>query len=159
MSESLASEQLNFAHIYNEHLSAEPLCWIGSYALRCSASRTRFSRSFRNFRGCCRPILSIFFTSLASNIWSDDAVQPLLYTSWFGTRKNSQWASTKGRSDVRITWHRGHLRFSQQIRCGASVMCCPQVTLEDTFTPPVGIVLSEIVVESNSDASCHPIHR
>ena len=159
MSESLASEQRNFAHIYNEHLSAEPHRWIGSSATRCSASRTHFSRSFRFFRGRCRPIFSIFFSIRARNIRSDDGVQPLLYTFWFGTRKNCRWVSTWGRSDIRITCHRGHLRFSEQIRCGTSVTCCRQIMPEDTFTLHIGTVISETAVESNSNVSRHPIHR
>ena len=88
MSESLASEQQIFAHIYNEHLSAEPHRWRGSSATRCSASRTRFFRSFRIFRGRCGPIFSVFLSIRASNIRSDDGVRPLSYTSWFGTQKN-----------------------------------------------------------------------
>ena len=87
MSESLASEQQTFAHINNEHLSAEPHRWMGSSATRCSASRTRFSRPFRIFRGCYGSIFPTFFTIRTSNIWSNDAVQPLLYISWFGTQK------------------------------------------------------------------------
>ena len=87
MSKSLASEQENFAHIYDEHLPADPNRWIGSSTTRCSASRTRFSRPFRIFRGFYGSIFPTFFTIRASNIWSDDAVQLLLYTSWFGTQK------------------------------------------------------------------------
>ena len=87
MSESLASEHRNFAHMYNEHLSADLHRWIGSSATRCSASRTGLSRSFRIFRGCYGSIFPTFFTIRASNICSDETVQPLLYNSWFGTRK------------------------------------------------------------------------
>ena len=87
MSESLSSEEQNFAHIYNEHLSADPHRCIGSSVARCSASCTRFSRPLRIFRGCYGSIFPTFFTIRASNIWSDDAVQPLLYTSWSGTQK------------------------------------------------------------------------
>ena len=87
MSESLPSEEQNFAHTYNEHFSADPHRWIGSSVTRCSASRTRFSRPFRIFRGCYGSIFPTFFTIRASNILSDDAVQPLLYMSWSGTQK------------------------------------------------------------------------
>ena len=73
--------------------------------------------------------------------------------------KNSRWASTKGPSDVRITCHRGHLCFSEQIRWGTSVMCCRQITPEDISTLLSGTVRLETAVKSNSDAFRHPIHR
>ena len=73
--------------------------------------------------------------------------------------RNPRLASTKGLSGVHLTCHRGHLRFSEQIRCGTSTMCCSQITPEDTHALPFGTVGSERAVKSNSGTSRHRIHR
>ena len=74
-------------------------------------------------------------------------------------QKNFRLTSTKGLSGVHFCCHRGHLHFSEQIRCGNRVMCCGQITPEDTSTLLSGTVCSETAVKSNSDASRHRIHR
>ena len=59
----LSIRKKNFTRIYNKHLSADAHRWMGSFATRCSASRTRFFCSFRIFRGRCG---SVFPRSLQS---------------------------------------------------------------------------------------------
>ena len=130
-----------FTQIWLEHLLPAPHGWVSFSATRCSASRTHFSGPHNFSRQICIDFFSTQFTIRTPNIGQTMISGSLVHFLIWHTR-NPRWASSWGRLRFHLTCHRGHLRFSEQIRYGASIMRCSQTSPADTNTLQPGTVCS-----------------